>query len=123
MHHLSSADKIIALKGGRIAHLGTYSELVVTGYDLTGDLVPTSSSHDAKKTTSKEGKDGASELATAGPSEKQSEDDDETLQSYDKGGMTAYKFYVAQVGVSRILSVGLFIALYSAMRLGVQVRF
>lgn len=121
VHYLPSADRIIALDNGKIVHQGTYEELAATGYDLTGALARAPTNQQASEGRTKMHEDEV-ESKTEKPNEKDAEEDDEMLQSYDKGGITAYKFYAGETGYFRIVTAGLFLVLYSAMRLGLQVN-
>lgn len=121
MHYIPLADSVIALENGRIAHQGAYGELVASGYDLTGTLARSPLGQQVAKNSPTKGTGDQSKEASKSSTEKDAEEDDEALKSYDKGGLIAYKFYAKQAGHFRLLLVALYVALYSATRLGLQV--
>lgn len=121
MHYLPLADRVIALDNGKIVHQGTYEELAASGYDLTGTLARAPPNQQANEEGAKKQGEDEVDSKTEKPTEKDAEEDDEALKSYNKGGVTAYKFYVREAGYLRIVISGLFLVLYSAMRLGLQV--
>ncbi|KAF8312113.1 P-loop containing nucleoside triphosphate hydrolase protein [Clavulina sp. PMI_390] len=126
VHHLPAAYRVLALEGGKIVHQGSYDELVMSGYDLTGTLARASANAEAdtkadvKKDAAGSTSPQTSEKSQSAETEKAQDGDDEATKAYDKGGLRVYKFYAVHAGVFRVLACVTLMVLYVALRLGLQ---
>lgn len=120
VQHLTACDWLFVLDHGKISHQGTYQDIQTSGYDFVGvTLRPKEGeettqgiSNDAEKPQEKE----------RAQSTHDDTEDDETARAYDFGSWAPYKFLATNVGIDRVMISALLITMYSAVRLGTQVR-
>lgn len=109
---------VIVLEHGKVLHFGTSEEVSRSGYDLSGVVQnieeASESSADSLQRTTVQKND-------VEPLQDDTEDD-EAAKSYNSGGWAPYKFFISAVGISRVTIAVLLVTLYSALRLGLQVR-
>lgn len=120
VQHLTACDWLFVLDHGKISHQGTYQDIKASGYDFVGVTLrpkqrekPTNGiSNDAEKPQKKERAESTHDDT----------EDDETSRTYDFGSWAPYKFLAINVGIDRVMISALLITMYSAVRLGTQVR-